>query len=206
MKRILIIEDDAATRTNLETILTMEGYDAHTAENGELGYTTACKLRPDLILCDMMMPRLDGRGTLERLRGDATTAHIPFIFLTACGEKGDIRNGMNLGADDYLTKPCSASELLAAVNARLHREKHRPPGEFNPDFTSPAPLERLGISPREAEVLLWLAQGKSNADIAGITSVAESTVKKHLQHIFEKLGLENRQAAALLAVRVLGGL
>jgi DNA-binding NarL/FixJ family response regulator len=203
MKRILIIEDDLSTRTNLSTILRMEGYDAHTAENGAIGLDTAQRIKPDLILCDVMMPKMNGHTTLERLRQQSSTAHIPFIFLTACGEKGEVRTGMNLGADDYLTKPCSATELLAAVSARLSRESHRPPGEFKPDFSSHAPLEHLGLSPREAEVLLWIAQGKSNADISILLHTAESTIKKHLQHIFEKLGLENRQAAALLAVRAL---
>src|SRR6185295_4033970 len=105
--------------------------------------------------------------------------------------------GMNLGADDYLTKPATATELLAAVNARLKREASRPPGEFNPDFSSHHSLLSLGLTDREAEVLLWVAQGKSNAEIATILGAAENTVKKHLQNIFEKLGIESRNAATV---------
>lgn len=205
MHRILIIEDDKFTRNNLATILRMEGYAVSTAENGSDGVQAVRRERPDLVLCDVMMPELDGHGVIAALREDAATAHIPFIFLTARGEKADIRTGMNLGADDYLTKPASATELLAAVKARLAREKHRPPGEFMPDFSTAAPLETLGLTPREAEVLLWIAQGKSNAEIGTITGTSENTVKKHIQHIFEKLGVCTRNAATALAFEKLGG-
>jgi DNA-binding NarL/FixJ family response regulator len=159
--------------------------------------------QPDLILCDVMMPRLDGHGVLAALREDRATAAIPFIFLTARGERTDLRTGMNLGADDYLTKPATASELLAAIEARLKRESQRPPAEFVPDFSSPAPLEALGLTTREAEVLLWVAQGKSNVEISTILGAAENTVKKHLQNIFEKLGIESRNAATVRALEVL---
>ncbi len=115
---------------------------------------------------------------------------------------------MNLGADDYLTKPVDADELLAAISARLKRHTEKAEAaqakvEFAADFTSARPLEGIGLTPREAEVLLWLAQGKSNPDIAIILGAAEGTVKKHLEHIFEKLGVESRNAATLRAIEVL---
>ena len=182
----------------------MEGHTAVTAADGQLGLDLARREAPDLILCDVMMPQLDGYGVLNALRQDPTTAAIPFIFLTARGERQDLRTGMNLGADDYLVKPATATELLAAIDARFRRETQRPPGEFAPDFTSSAPLESLGLTAREAEVLLWVAQGKSNAEISTIIGAAENTVKKHLQNIFEKLGLESRNAASVRALEVLG--
>ncbi len=205
MKSILIIEDEPRTRANLATILEMEGYRVVTAENGRLGVETARRERPDLVLCDVMMPELDGHGVLEALRADRTTAGIPFIFLTAKGEKTSVRAGMNLGADDYLTKPASVSDLLAAVAARFAREAARPPAPFKPDFSSAAPLEALGLTPREAEVLLWVAQGKSNAEIGTILGSTENTVKKHLQNLFEKLGVDSRNAATLRALEALAG-
>jgi DNA-binding NarL/FixJ family response regulator len=110
---------------------------------------------------------------------------------------------MNLGADDYVVKPATASELLAAIDARFKREAARPPGKFNPDFSSPAPLLALGLTEREAEVLLWVAQGKSNPEIGSILGAAENTVKKHLQNIFEKLGIESRNAATVRALEAL---
>lgn len=204
MKRILIIEDDAQTRRNLATILRMEGYDPVLAADGREGIEAARRERPALILCDVMMPELDGHGVIASLREDEATAHIPFIFLTARGERADIRAGMNLGADDYIIKPVTACELIAAVEARLEREMHRPPGEFRPDFSSAVPLESLGLTPREAEVLLWIAQGKSNAEISIILGATENTVKKHTQHIFEKLGVDTRNAATVIAFSKLG--
>src|SRR5262245_6363751 len=154
------------------------------------------------------MPEMDGYDVVQALRADAETQALPFIFLTAKGERQDQRAGMILGADDYLSKPCSVSELLEAITARLKRReqqlKAQEAMEFKPDFTSYAPLEKLGLTPREAEVLLWVAQGKTNLDIAMILGAAESTVKKHLHAILEKLGVENRSAATLRAIEVLG--
>jgi DNA-binding NarL/FixJ family response regulator len=206
MKTILIIEDQPDMRGNLAIILKMEGYNVLTASNGSEGLASARQHLPDLVVCDVMMPELDGHGVLAALRADATTAHLPFIFLTARGEKRDYRTGMNLGADDYLTKPVNASDLISAVEARLTREQFRPPAEFKPDFTSSAPLEQaLGLTPREAEVLLWVAQGKGNAEISVILGTTEHTVKKHLQNIFEKLGMDNRNACTVRALEVLAG-
>jgi len=203
VKTILVIEDQPDMRDNIATILEMENYAVLAVDNGIDGLAMAREEKPDLILCDVMMPGTDGHSVLQGVRDDPTIAGTPFIFLTAKGEKRDQRTGMNLGADDYLTKPTTATELLAAIFARLEREKHRPLAEFEPDFTSAAPLEGLGLTPREAEVLLWVAQGKSNPEISSILGTAENTVKKHLQHIFEKLGIDNRNAATLSALEVL---
>jgi DNA-binding NarL/FixJ family response regulator len=150
-----------------------------------------------------MMPELDGYGVLQELRKDPATEALPFIFLTAKGEKPDIRAGMNLGADDYLTKPVAKADLLNAITARLRRQEQLAQQEFKPDFSTFEPLFSLGLTPRVAEVLLWVAQGKTNADIATILGISESTVKKHLLEIFEKLGVETRSAATLRALEVL---
>src|SRR4051812_34082495 len=174
MKKILVIEDQPQMRRNVISLLEMEGYQTFGAENGRIGFELARKESPDLILCDVMMPDMDGHAVLQALRGDAALSTIPFIFLTAKGEKLDVRTGMNLGADDFLTKPVAREDLFAAVAARLERaEAHAAQllGKargFDPDFSSAAPLEALGLTPREAEVLLWVAQGKSNSDIGVI--------------------------------------
>jgi DNA-binding NarL/FixJ family response regulator len=202
MKTILIIEDQPDMRENIATILEMEDFAVLTANDGREGLGMAREEKPDLILCDVMMPEMDGYDVLHQLRGDRTIRGTPFIFLTAKGEKRDQRAGMNLGADDYLTKPVSAEDLLSTVRARLDRELARPAG-FTPDFSSGAPLEAMGLTPREAEVLLWVAQGKSNPEISTILGAAENTVKVHLGRIFEKLGADNRHAAALIALEKL---
>src|SRR5689334_13484298 len=112
MKRILLIEDQPVMRRNIATILEMEGYSVMSAVDGRQGLEMAKSIPPpDIILCDVMMPELDGYGVLAALRECAPTATIPFIFLTAKGEKADLRTGMNLGADDYLTKPVSRDDL-----------------------------------------------------------------------------------------------
>ncbi len=204
IKKILVIEDEPEMRRNLATILRLEKFDVAQAENGRVGVDLAKKDLPDLILCDVMMPELDGHGVLQALRQDKRTATVPFIFLTAKGEKADLRSGMDLGADDYLTKPVAKADLLNAIAARLKRsDQLLLSGSLTPNFDSPEPLLALGLTPRVAEVLLWVAQGKTNADIATILGISEWTVKKHVLEIFEKLGVETRTAASLRAIEVL---
>ncbi len=211
MNKILIIEDQPQMRKNLAIILEMEGFQVIAAENGRRGVEQALSEPPELVLCDVMMPELDGYGVLQALRAEPDTATIPFIFLTAKGDKLELRKGMNLGADDYLTKPVSRDDLLAAIWVRLaRREAHQAEvtsaqstAGFNPDFSSTKPLLTLGLTEREAEVLLWVAQGKSNGDVAVILGMAEKTVKKHMGNIFDKLGIEGRNAATVRALEVL---
>jgi len=204
MKRILVIEDEPEMRRNLTTILRLENFIPLSAENGLVGIELAKKEKPDLILCDVMMQGLDGYGVITALRADPETVTIPLIFLTAKGEKPDIRAGMNLGADDYLTTPVAKTDLLGAIRSRLERAIQQAIPEFKPNFHSAKPLEEvLGLTPRVAETLLWLAQGKTNGEIATILGNSESTVKKHVLEIFDKLGVETRTAASLRALEVL---
>ena len=203
MTKILVIEDEPEMRRNITTLLRFKNYEPIAAENGLVGVEMARREKPDLILCDVMMPELDGFGVLRALQEDAKLALIPFIFLTAKGEKDDLRCGMNLGADDYLTKPVANNDLVQAIEARLRRSSRQMKREFKPDFSSAGPLVKVGLTPRAAEALLWLAQGKTNSDIATILGITESTVKKHVQEIFEKLGLETRGAAIVRALEVL---
>ena len=203
MKKILIIEDEPEMRRNITALLRYKDYQPIAAENGRLGVEMARRELPDLILCDVMMPELDGYGVLRALQADARLALIPFIFLTAKGEKEDLRSGMNLGADDYLTKPVGNDDLVHAIEGRLQRAALQARREFKPDFSSFEPLLKLGLTPRAAEALLWLAQGKTNSDIATILGITESTIKKHVQEIFQKLGVETRGAATVRALEVL---
>lgn len=203
MKKVLVIEDEPEMRRNLLTILKLEKFCPLGAENGRVGVKLAKTEKPDLVLCDVMMPELDGYGVLEALRADPEMVATPFIFLTARGEKVDQRCGMEFGADDYLTKPVARADLLGAINSRLRRAKEQAWMEFKPNFSSFEPLLKLGLTPRVAEVLLWVAQGKTNSDIATILGISESTVKKHLLEIFQNLGVETRSAATLRALEIL---
>lgn len=127
--KIALIEDNQEMRENIEEILELANYDVVTAENGKKGVSLIKQELPDLILCDIMMPELDGYGVLYMVGKDPKTSTIPFIFLTAKSEKDDFRKGMNMGADDYLTKPFDDTELLDAIERRLKRIE-----QFSGDF------------------------------------------------------------------------
>ncbi|WP_111306892.1 response regulator [Confluentibacter sediminis] len=119
MRKILLIEDDVILRENTAELLELSDYEVVTAPNGKVGLTMAKHSLPDIIVCDIMMPELDGYGVLEALAENEHTKHIPFIFLSAKTERKDVRKGMDLGADDYITKPFEEEELISAIESRL---------------------------------------------------------------------------------------
>ena len=121
MRTLLIIDDHDEIRENIAEILSLAGYNALTAENGKKGVEIAIKEKPDLIICDIMMPELDGYGVLHLLKKNPGTENTPFIFLTAKTERTDFRKGMEMGADDYITKPFDDIELLNAIEIRLKK-------------------------------------------------------------------------------------
>ena len=123
MKKILVIEDDSTTHQIIVELLENEGYKVFSAFNGKAGIQLAKEVIPDLIICDVMMPGTDGYGVLTELSGNDSTALIPFIFLSAMVERDNIRQGMELGADDYVTKPFKIEELLKAVNTRFRKQE-----------------------------------------------------------------------------------
>ena len=118
VEKILVIDDDAMMRRQITALLAAEGYGTVEARNGREGVALAAKEKPNLVLCDITMPEMNGHRVLEAVRADGAIAHLPFIFLTGWGEKEDLRTGMNLGADDYLVKPVEPADLLAAVRTR----------------------------------------------------------------------------------------
>ncbi len=123
MTKILVIEDAQPLRKDIVEMLTFEGFDVTGAENGVQGVQCALETHPDLIICDIMMPELDGYGVLERLRGEPMTRTTPFVFLTARTDRSDVRQGMDMGAEDYLTKPFAAAELLTTVRTQLRKRE-----------------------------------------------------------------------------------
>lgn len=123
MKRILVIEDNPQIIDNIQKILSLEGFDVIAAQNGAVGVQLAKEEHPNLILCDVMMPELDGFTVLKMLRRNSLTATIPIIFLTAKTSHDDVREGMDLGADDYLTKPFTISELLKTISTRIEKQE-----------------------------------------------------------------------------------
>jgi YesN/AraC family two-component response regulator len=142
-KTILVIEDDAITRNIFLEVLESEGFVAIGAENGQVGIETAEKYLPDLIICDLLMPVMDGYTVLSKLHENHLTAIIPFIFLTANDSKQSMRKGMELGADDYLNKPATVDQLLKVINVRLEKQyliKSWYKNQFYPVSTISEPL------------------------------------------------------------------
>ncbi|MBC8151929.1 MAG: response regulator [Bacteroidetes bacterium] len=133
--QLLVIEDEHQIRENVAELLTLNGFEVETAGDGREGVLRAMLRPPDLILCDVMMPKMDGYQVLEVIRSNRSLANVPFIFLTAKTDITDMRRGMSLGADDYLAKPFTSSDMLAAIKSRLQREKIR-------DDTVQAQLEK----------------------------------------------------------------
>src|SRR5262245_19862387 len=121
MKKILVIEDDPVIRSNILELLDAEGFEGIGASGGESGIRAGLENPPELVICDIMMPDADGYAVLSALRADPRTAAVPFIFLTAKADRADVRAGMNLGADDYVTKPFTRSEILESIRARFER-------------------------------------------------------------------------------------
>ena len=156
MKKILVIEDNQDVRENLAEILTLSGYATSTAENGKIGAAKAQAEVPDLILCDIMMPELDGYGVLHILSRSAKTADIPFIFLTAKAEKEDFRRGMSLGADDYITKPFDDVALLQTIESRLKKSERL----RTASATTGGSLERFIDEARALEAIQHLSENR----------------------------------------------
>jgi CRP/FNR family cyclic AMP-dependent transcriptional regulator len=157
MKTILLIEDNDLIRENTAEILELAGYHVVTAENGKVGVEQALAAKPDLVICDIMMPVLDGYGVLHIFNQNPQLSGVPFIFLTAKTERTDQRRGMELGADDYLTKPFDEAELLSAITGRLNRFQHLKPDynlqaeglhEFLHDAQAAGNLESLSVDRR----------------------------------------------------------
>ncbi len=158
MKTVLVIEDEAQTRNIFLQCLEFEGFRALGAENGTGGIELAQNHHPDLVVCDIMMPDIDGYSVLSTLRKSRDTAAIPLIFLTAKVTMADLRQGMEFGADDYLTKPCTVEQFLAAINTRLNRQEQlarlyqqKPPSATHTK-ASKADYEGNPLSPKETDI------------------------------------------------------
>ena len=142
MKKILLIEDDSKSRSNIKYLLEANNYKVFSAEDGLDGINMAIEIKPDLVICDILMPLVDGYKVKEELSANTKTSSIPFIFLSGKSDLSDIRRGMNLGADDYLTKPFAIEELLARARALLRRAGGAPTGILQVDDVILNPVTR----------------------------------------------------------------
>lgn len=212
MNKVLIIEDEEILRQNLRDILDLEGYDVKVAPNGMDGIELFNIEQPDLVLCDIKMPKMDGFDVLKTIRdlpGGLTTA---FIFLSAKVEHDDIRSGMNLGADDYLLKPVNRKDLLSAIETRL-KQRAKVLQEMNRRINDSingaldfgfdevqALLSRLSKS--ERKVLYYVSLEKSTSEIADLLFISPKTVENHRHNISKKLDLKGGHSVLALALKI----
>ena len=196
MKRIVIIEDEQVLRENIKEILTLKGFTAYAAASGDEGLDLVRTVLPDLVLCDIKMPRYDGFWVLEQIRKNNELNKIPFIFVTAKVENRDIRDGMGLGADDYITKPFSSDELIRAINARLERISMLSSDTKEESFTynekdhEQVKQTLTQLTRSEIRILKMIAAGLSSSEIAERLFNSVKTVENHRSNIISKLALK----------------
>jgi DNA-binding NarL/FixJ family response regulator len=200
MYSILVIDDDSSYRNMMETILLMEGFDVRVASNGQSALLMLREKRPNLILCDIMMPEMDGYRVLDIINGENALSHIPFVFVTALDGRREVRRGMSAGADDYLAKPFSADELLAAVTGRIRRHERITSHHGNAVFHNEQAILRTKITVREKEVLLMVGQGATSKEIAERLGISMKTVEVHRANLMKKLAAANAACLARWAV------
>ena len=200
MYSIVLIEDDSAYISIMKAILRPEGFDVRSASNGQSGLDLVRERRPDLILCDVMMPDMDGYSVLDSLKKEASFTDIPFIFVTGLEGRAELRRGMLAGADDYLSKPFTADELLAAVTVRIRRHEMILAGQGRSHFQEEHTLLRQRITRREREVLLMVGKGATSKKIAERLGVALKTVEVHRANLMRKLDVGNAVALARWAL------
>lgn len=192
---ILCVEDEDELRRDIADELAEAGYDVVEARNGQEALDALGQARPDLILCDISMPGLDGYGVLEAVQAEGPDhGDIPFVFLSALGDSREVVAGKRLGADDYLVKPIDYDLLLATVDARLRQiDRIREARADDVSLDASNLMPSLGLTPTETRVASRLAQGKTLAEIASIFDISRTTVAFHMRNIFQKTGT-NRQA------------
>jgi DNA-binding NarL/FixJ family response regulator len=202
---ILLIEDDSEYIRMMEDILQLEGFDVICAADGKTGLNLLRSQRPDLILCDIMMPDMDGHAVLESVKKEGTCGGVPFIFVTALADRSDVRRGMSAGADDYLPKPFSVDELLSAVIGRINRHRLQTQCHDASEFMEERTKIRTKTTKREREVLAMVGQGHSSQRIAESLGVSIKTINVHRTNLMSKLGCSNAASLARWAFILVHG-
>lgn len=198
---ILIVDDNPKF---LADALPMYGYDIMVAKDGleALKILNDEKNHFDLVLLDVMMPNMDGWDTLKAIRKKKETEFLPVIMLTAVNEDQKIVSGLKIGADDYIVKPFILPNLLARIEAVLRRSNWQKESQVKNEKTINKNVNIDALTPKEKEVLMYVAKGASNQEIADKLCVRDVTVKTHLNSIFKKLKVANRTQAVLLAMQI----
>ena len=201
-KRLLLIDDDPNLILLVQDYLVFKGYEVITAENGREALEVLDKEIPDMIICDVMMPEMDGYALVENIRQDPRTSWIPVLFLSAKGQSQDRVKGLSTGADVYMVKPFEPDELVAQVESSLKQAnrlmQHPNKGaETNPKIQVPASVE---LTPTELKVVQFVARGLANKEIADLMNVSQRTIESHVSNMLGKTGLHNRTELARWAI------
>ncbi|MBE9129370.1 MULTISPECIES: response regulator transcription factor [unclassified Coleofasciculus] len=202
-KRLLLIDDDPNLILLVKDYLEFRGYEVVTAENGREALEILEQHTPDMIICDVMMPEMDGYALVEHVRQDPRTSWIPVLFLSAKGQSQDRVKGLNTGADVYMVKPFEPEELVAQVESSLKQASRliQHPGagvpEAAPKIQVPFDVE---LTPTELKVVQFVARGMANREIAEQLNVSQRTIESHVSNMLGKTGLHNRTELARWAI------
>jgi DNA-binding NarL/FixJ family response regulator len=204
-KKLLLIDDDPNLILLVKDYLEFRGYNVDTAENGREALELLDDDVPDMIICDVMMPEMDGYSLVKRIREEPTTNRIPVLFLSAKGQSQDRVKGLNEGADVYMVKPFEPEELVAQVESSLNQikrwEQGRPRGglEGQPTIKVPSNVE---LTPTEIKVVQLVAKGMANREIAEKLNVSQRTIESHVSNMLNKTSLNNRTELARWAIEI----
>ncbi len=202
-KRLLLIDDDPNLILLVKDYLEFRGYEVVTAENGQEALDVLDKDTPDMIICDVMMPQMDGYSLVEHVRKNPRTNWIPVLFLSAKGQSQDRVKGLNTGADVYMVKPFEPEELVAQVESslkqasRLIQRQDKNSDSSSPKIQVPFDVE---LTPTELRVVQFVARGMANREIADELNVSQRTIESHVSNMLGKTGLHNRTELARWAI------
>jgi DNA-binding NarL/FixJ family response regulator len=201
-KRLLLIDDDPNLILLVKDYLEFRGYEVITAENGQEALDVLDQETPDMIICDVMMPQMDGYSLVENVRKNPRTSWIPVLFLSAKGQSQDRVKGLNTGADVYMVKPFEPEELVAQVESSLKQasrliQRQDKASESAPKIQVPFDVE---LTPTELRVVQFVARGMANREIAEELNVSQRTIESHVSNMLGKTGLHNRTELARWAI------
>jgi DNA-binding NarL/FixJ family response regulator len=201
-KRLLLIDDDPNLILLVKDYLEFRGYEVVTAENGQAALEVLDQETPDMIICDVMMPQMDGYSLVEHVRKNPRTSWIPVLFLSAKGQSADRVKGLNTGADVYMVKPFEPEELVAQVESSLKQasrliQRQDKASDSSPKIQVPFDVE---LTPTELRVVQFVARGMANREIAEELNVSQRTIESHVSNMLGKTGLHNRTELARWAI------
>ena len=199
-QRLLLVDDDPNLVLLVKDYLEFRGFEVVTADSGRVALEVLETLTPDMIICDVMMPEMDGYAFVQRVREDDYLSWIPILFLSAKGQSHDRIKGLKTGADVYMVKPFEPEELVAQVESSLRQAQRRggrPAGNEESALKVPESVE---LTPTELKVVQFVARGMSNRDVADHMGVSQRTIESHVSNMLGKTGLNNRTELARWAI------